>query len=225
MRSGKSASKPQKGLPNMSFHPFQIDDAGAEQATEKFKESGFFTLEAALAPDFYGALMLEAFQQRSAEVFPDWLMDPTGAVFKNSIRGYPGHYAGLLMMAPRTLALLEKITGEPLEASWESTCYTYYEGVGSCTGKHVDDADSCSVTMLVGLESVWPHGAEIPPGNHLRVFTVGEKATAVDIPTLPNRVLILNGKSIPHERPVLAEGQKVTILAAGFRSVRVSAAV
>ena len=213
-------SDSRKDHENMGFHPFQIDSAQVERGRREFQEYGFVTFEATFSPDFYGALLLEARKQRVRACWEDRLVDRSGTVLKNSIRGLLDRCAGLLMMAPGTLALMEQITGESLVPSWDASCYTYYERAGALLSRHVDKPDSCRATILVGLESVWPPQDEVPPGNHVRLFTGDESsARVVDIATLPNRVLILNGKSVPHERPVLGKGQRVTILSGCFRSI------
>jgi hypothetical protein len=203
----------------MNLDPFLLGGEAVARATQAFRQAGFITLESpALRPDFFGALLLEAYHQRRGACWQDWLTDQDGAVLKNCVRGYVGRCARMLMSAPGTLQLMTLLTGERVTPSWDASCYTYYEHPGSFLGRHKDKPDECAVAMIVGLESVWPRQAPTPAGNQLRLYTEPVGTTAPQVcTTLPNRVLIFDGKSMPHERPALGAGQRVVIFSCCFR--------
>lgn len=203
----------------MNLDPFMLSGEDIARVKQTFRQTGFVTLESpALRPDFFGALLLESYRQRRAACWQDRLTDEHGNYLKNCMRGYAGRCAQLLMSAPGTRQLLQLLTGELLLPSLNASSYTYYDRPGSLLSRHKDKPDECLISMLVGLESVWPPQAPTPAGNQLRLFTAPDETTAPHIcTTLPNRILLLDGKSIPHERPALEEGQRVAVFACCFR--------
>ena len=132
----------------MNLEPFVIIPEQLRAVTRTFRESGFVTWDAALQPDFFGALLIESHRQRREAFWVDWLTDQNGTVLKNGIRGYVGRCARILLFSPGTRQLLKELTGQTLVPSWNASCYTYYGHSGSLLAKHVDKPDECFVTIL-----------------------------------------------------------------------------
>lgn len=114
--------------------------------------------------------------------------------------------------------VVEAITGARLALSRAASCYTYYVGPGSFGGRHQDRAGACTVTCLVYLHAEASAG---PPsaGMTLLVWRAGEPASAAPfatVPTAPNLGVVLLGSRLPHERPQLAAGESVSLLALCF---------
>jgi hypothetical protein len=198
----------------MSLYPFVLGHRQLADLGEAYHANGFVTVDApALQADLFGALLAESAVQRRQAYWPDWLADADGTVRKNATRGYLGRVARAFLTSPGVLALMAAVTESQMLPNPDGSCYTYYDA-GSFLGRHIDKPRECFATMLLCLESVWPQGQPPPPGNHLVLHRTADGGPGTEqVLTLANRAVILNGRTIPHERPVLGPAQRVVLLA------------
>jgi hypothetical protein len=183
-----------------------------DEGRARFARDGVCELPApVLSAEAFDALGVESVEQARHA----WASDratPPQSCWRAEMGPFAQHVSACLQ------PVVEAITGSRLALSREASCYTYYVGPGSFGGRHQDRVGACTVTCLVYLHAEASAG---PPsaGLTLRVWRAGEPASAEPfaiVPTASNLGLVLLGSRLPHERPQLAAGETVSLLALCF---------
>ena len=200
--------------------PYSLSRGSLARAAEEFARRGVAILgPPALEPSVFAAVRQEAAWQRCHASWPLRTRDGRSRVPEDNVRGELGSAARGLLASPATFEIMRSVTGRAVAPSWLTSCYTYYDSPGSYLGRHCDRRGTCCLTMLLGVLSKWPPGADPPGGNQLWVYaSFGDSAPKYRVTTLANRVAILDGIRWPHERPPLGPWQRVTVLSGCFET-------
>jgi hypothetical protein len=207
--------------PGTWYDPFLISEPQINKLRGDFERDGYAVFgPPALHHAGFRALQDESARQRQVA---SWRLNPgTGrsAIPQDNFRGHFGPQVRAVLSAPSVGALLREVTGESVEASWTTSCYTYYDFPGSYLSRHCDKWDTCSLTMLIGLVSRSDDGKWPGAGNQLWVWPRSPSTgPARRLTTLSNRIVILDGKRVPHGRPAMLPGQVVAVVSACFRVI------
>lgn len=197
----------------MSAAPFLATEAELDVARRHYAEHGFVVLGAPwLAPPLFDALRAEAQQARTAA----WDCHKPGSAdtpAQRNRRAELGVLGRLWLESPALARLLAVATGHRARASWEASCYTYYEGAPDFLAPHLDREQSCALTVLVYLDR-----AGTGPGTSLAFYPSLDAHAApwLRVGSVENRGVILRGALLPHGREPLTDGERVTALSACF---------
>ncbi|MFC6670944.1 hypothetical protein [Marinobacterium aestuariivivens] len=124
---------------------------------------------------------------------------------------------GFLLSEPLG-SLLYSAFGQRYRLSPQSSCYTYYRE-GDFLAAHRDDADGCSVTVLVYLVAESPHPELPESGLYLDIFQDDNDRPGnrlCRIQTMAGGVVIGRGSQVWHARNPLLRQERVDLLAACF---------
>jgi hypothetical protein len=206
------------GAVRNALSPFVIPEQRLQYGRQQFSRFGLAVFgPAALSHETLRQLRAEAVTQRHSASWPLRTGDGRSRVPQGNLRGHFGPAARRFLMHESVPRLMEQVTGLAVATSWSASCYTWYDVPGAWLGRHCDQQEACFLTMLVGLESEWPSGMEPPPGNQLWVYdSFDRRPPQYRVTTLVNRIVILDGKRWPHERPPVQSGQRVSVLCACF---------
>lgn len=201
------------------FGGFALTAAGLQAAQASFARCGVAVLgPPAVVPDGFSALRAEVCHQRRLDAWELRSHDGRSRVPEATVRSGLGPVSRAFAGDPRTIAQVRAVVGRPVEPSWAATCTTWYDHPGAWLARHLDHPERCTITVLLGVESIWPAGVPAPPGNQLWVHG-SEVSTQpwLKITTRPNRAIVLDGRRWQHERPPLGAGQLVAVLCLCFR--------
>lgn len=178
----------------------------------EFLEYGITVIDHPLRAQEYVKLHREAAKQKESS----WRTTSEKSITKQSnLRSQLSGTSLNLISSHETLWFLEFITGKKLLPSFESSCFTYYT-TGDFLDKHCDRDSSCSITVLIYLDT--QHRDTASEGLMLKIFpNMKEKSPSLKIFSKAQRMVVLLGSEIPHARPVLENGESVTLLALCFK--------
>jgi hypothetical protein len=219
MRLSQDGPLVEVGRQGRCWSPFLVTPETLRRARESFAGNGFAVIgPPALSESFFLTLREEASRQRRLNSWQLRSGDGRSRVAEYNFRGHFGFRAGEFLSGGVPSALMLAVTEQPVAPSWTASCFTYYDRESSYLGRHCDKSEACFLTMIIGLESRW-QGSNPPSGNQLWIYeSVLAKLPKAKVTTLPNRIVILDGKSLPHERPAIGCGQLVNVLCACFKS-------
>jgi len=110
------------------------------------------------------------------------------------------------------------VTGEQLQLSGQSSCFTYYDQKGDFLAQHTDHPTECRITFLLYLDVNCVDDDNPGSGIYLMAGRNNDGAAQWMLRARPKRILVLNGSVIPHWRPELQVGERVSMISACFRS-------
>jgi hypothetical protein len=196
------------------YEPFLLDSAEAAAAALSWRRNGYAVLGPdALEPSVFEQLRAEATRERRLSAWPLRKDGSAGALREDNMRAQLGRAARELMAAGATRALLATITGRSVVPGWSASCFTYYDEPGRYMGFHCDKPDACSIAMLVTLEARWPADERPGPGMQLIIYDDGTPTVErARITSRSNRIVVLHGSVLAHERPPVRGGESVTML-------------
>lgn len=187
------------------------------QLQDGAKQFGFASITSALDDDSFGALCVEAAQQRCLAA----VAKQSQQVAYRAHTADLGQTARLFLESGLTANLLECIFNERFVLTREASCYTYYER-GDFLGRHRDREGDCAVTLILYLDVQRPTEPSAQTGLELRVYPSGEDKNLparLVIPTHVGRLVVGRGSQTWHERPALQKGECLTALTACFKQV------
>ncbi|MCB9753060.1 MAG: hypothetical protein H6713_24150 [Myxococcales bacterium] len=165
----------------------------------------------ALPPAVFDGLMRESCAQRQVA----WACvraGDDGPARQRNHRAELGPRARAALRLPIITRALDEVAGGPVALSPEASCYTYYDEPGDFLALHRDRPQACALTVLVYLSARGSAGA----GRYLLVH--GEEGvSSLAARAEPNRVLVMRGAELLHERPPIAAGEAVSLLSACYR--------
>lgn len=211
-------AEPRPPAPEESIH--WLYEPLPEGARATFAEQGVLVLgPPGLQESWFQLLVEESRRQRSGAWACEHLDPPEGVCAQRNRRAELGPLARRLISSEALLEPLGAVAGVPLRPGFEASCYTYYETPGDFLATHRDRPDSCALTLLLYLEA--SHMAESALGEGLMLYVYDEGDDAGYAPRLrvrarPNRLVFLRGASLPHSRPPLGIGERVSLLSACF---------
>ncbi len=113
---------------------------------------------------------------------------------------------------------LYRITGQVVELSGSSSCFTYYENPGDYLSKHTDHPVQCMLTFLLYLKVEYDTQTGPGPGIYLYAGNNGNGKAQWVLRAVPRRVIIQAGSQISHWRPPLQNKEQVTMISACYRA-------
>ena len=117
--------------------------------------------------------------------------------------------------------ILAPIFGQRFEYCEDASCYTYFEA-GDFLSPHLDGAENCEVTLLFYISATEPGETPEESGLYLSIYDDGPSDTPMlrkSIATPEGGIMVGRGSKVLHGRNKLAEGEKIWMLTACFRSV------
>jgi SAM-dependent methyltransferase len=188
--------------------------------TQRWRRNGFIVLRNVLEPtSLVPALRREALSQRSSATESKWsgyaLSDDrtyvSGGMCFTSAQ--PGPVLTRLHRSPQLQSLVRAVTGSHRISACDNLAYMYYEE-SSFINVHTDVAE-CEVTVLTSTIGQAPPLVAYPRLRGMtpeQLLAVARRAggcprggTSLRVPV--GGLLILDGRRLPHRRPVVAAGQ------------------
>ena len=186
------------------------------RARELFDRRGLVVLgPPALGRTLFDDLLREARQQRLAVSWRLSTGSGTPGLPQETVRAELGPRLRAFMGSAPVLSTLREVTGVALRPSFGATCLTYYERPGEFLGEHTDKQDTCTHAVLLYLDVRTASGVAQGTGLHVRTREGILVVTAV-----PNRVVVLHGPQLPHWRPPMLPGERVTLLSGCYAPAR-----
>lgn len=168
---------------------------------------------------FYAILADSQMQHRSSWECRHDEMSERASPQKNR-RAHFGESTYAWLNSERMHHWLHLVTGESLQLSSQSSCFTYYERDRDFLAPHTDHPRECRASFLLYLDVMCVDSDRPGAGLYLMVGQGNDREPRWMLRARPRRIIVLNGSVLPHWRAALQVGERVSMISACFRSAR-----